>query len=169
MGSMRPLGLTPFGALHVVFDLATKARVPVTGIVDTEGIAPALMVSEDEAPTTPCLEGAAAILEHDGAGVRALANAWALGHVTALRELVPLYDLGDMNPRMAECSVALTGKDHPARALATVHTEKWLAAAARGLATNKSTLAVVSMSELLAPGGYLAALRARGYEIIEPR
>jgi uncharacterized protein YbaP (TraB family) len=169
MGSMKALGLTPFGARHVVVDLATKARVPVTHIADTEGIQPALMLPETEAPTTPCLEAAAAILEDGGSGVRALANAWALGDITALRKLVPLYDLGDMNARMAECSTALAGKDQSRRAMASRHAGKWLDAAQRSLATNKSTVAVVSMSELLSPDGYLAALRASGYEIIEPR
>jgi len=83
--------------------------------------------------------------------------------------MVPLYDMNDMNPRMVECSAALAGKDQATHALAAIHTGKWLTAAARALATNNSTVAVVSMSELLAPDGYLAALRAKGYEIIEPR
>jgi hypothetical protein len=168
MGSMKALGLMPFGARRVVVDLATKARVPVTQIVDREGIRPALMVPESEAPTTPCLEAAAAIMESGGSGVRALANAWALEDITALRELVPLYDMSDLNDRSAECGAALAGKDQTSREVAGSHAAKWLTAAVRSLATNKSTVAVISMSELLAPHGYLSALRARGYEIIEP-
>jgi hypothetical protein len=34
---------------------------------------------------------------------------------------------------------------------------------------NRITLAVILMSELFAPDGYLAALRAKGYRIEEPK
>jgi uncharacterized protein YbaP (TraB family) len=168
MGSMKPLGLAPFGARYVVAKLAAKERLPVTHIADTEGIAPSLTVSEANAATTPCLEAAVAILENGGAGVRALANAWAVGDIAALRELVPRYDMGGTNPRMVECEVALHGRERGTSDVAAKHAEKWLAAAERSLAANKSTVAVVSMSELLTPAGYLSALRARGYEIVEP-
>jgi hypothetical protein len=36
------------------------------------------------------------------------------------------------------------------------------------LRENESTLAVVPIPELFATDGYLAALRAHGYEVIEP-
>ena len=45
----------------------------------------------------------------------------------------------------------------------------WLTEAERALRVNRSTMAVVLMSELFAPDGYLAALRARGYEVVEPQ
>jgi hypothetical protein len=45
----------------------------------------------------------------------------------------------------------------------------WLGEAERALRNNRSTMAVVLMSELFAPNGYLAALRARGYEVVEPQ
>jgi hypothetical protein len=48
-------------------------------------------------------------------------------------------------------------------------TEAWLAAAEKALRDNKSTMAVVQMAELFSPDGYLAALRARGYEVAEPK
>ena len=44
----------------------------------------------------------------------------------------------------------------------------WLAAAEKSLATNRSTLAVLSMSELTSPDGMLAALRTKGYQVDEP-
>ena len=44
----------------------------------------------------------------------------------------------------------------------------WIAAAEKSLATNRSTLAVLSMSELTSPDGMLAVLRAKGYQIEEP-
>jgi hypothetical protein len=44
----------------------------------------------------------------------------------------------------------------------------WLAAAEKAIAANVSTVAVVSMAELVKPDGWLAKFRARGYEITEP-
>ena len=44
----------------------------------------------------------------------------------------------------------------------------WLVEAERALRENESTLAVVPMPELFATDGYLAALRARGYDVVEP-
>jgi hypothetical protein len=43
-----------------------------------------------------------------------------------------------------------------------------LTAAKRTLKNNQLTMAVVPMSELFAPDGYLATLRAEGLEIAEP-
>jgi hypothetical protein len=40
--------------------------------------------------------------------------------------------------------------------------------AERALRENASTLAVAPIPELFADNGYLAALRARGYEVVEP-
>ena len=45
----------------------------------------------------------------------------------------------------------------------------WLKEAERCLKTNRTTMAVVLMSDLFEPDGYLAALKARGYEIVEPQ
>jgi hypothetical protein len=44
----------------------------------------------------------------------------------------------------------------------------WLEVAEKAIADNVSTVAVLSMTELLKPDGWLAIFRARGYEIIEP-
>lgn len=165
-GSVERLGLAPLGALRAVSNLARKMRVPVTAIADSVGVAPSLLVLESVAETTPCLEGAVAILEDEGSGVRALANAWAVGDIVALRQLIPLYDMG--STRMAQCGIALNGNGQSASRITTKHAEKWLAAVERSLATNKSTVAVVSMAELLAPDGFLEELRTKGYEVVEP-
>jgi hypothetical protein len=44
----------------------------------------------------------------------------------------------------------------------------WLAAAEKAIAANQSTVAVLSMVELVKPDGWLAMFRTRGYEITEP-
>jgi len=46
--------------------------------------------------------------------------------------------------------------------------ETWLTAAETALKKNKVTLAVLPMNQLLAPTGYLAQLKARGYVVEIP-
>lgn len=168
MGSMRPLRLTPFGAMHTVSKLAAIMGVPVTRMVESEGVAQALLVDETSASTLPCLEAVVGVLQNEGAGVRALANAWAVGDIAALRQLVPLYDMGRTNPSMVQCDIALRGNGRSRSDFQERHRDKWLVAAERALAANKSTVAVIPMAEILAPDGYLARLRARGHEVVEP-
>jgi hypothetical protein len=47
-------------------------------------------------------------------------------------------------------------------------TETWLNEAERAMRENRSSIAVVAMSELLATDGYVAGLRARGFAVVEP-
>jgi hypothetical protein len=47
-------------------------------------------------------------------------------------------------------------------------TRLWLTQAKRALRNNGRTMAVVPMSELFSGDGYLALLRAAGYQIEEP-
>jgi flavin-binding protein dodecin len=44
----------------------------------------------------------------------------------------------------------------------------WLAAAEQALARNASTVAVLSIDEILKPDGYVARLRQKGYAIEDP-
>jgi len=46
--------------------------------------------------------------------------------------------------------------------------ERWLAAAEKSLAANASTFATLSLTYLLDPKGYMAALQARGYVVEKP-
>jgi hypothetical protein len=48
------------------------------------------------------------------------------------------------------------------------HRQVRVPAGPHALRNNVRTMAVVPMSELFSPDGYLAALRAAGYEIEEP-
>ena len=97
-----------------------------------------------------------------------LANAWAVGDINALRELVPLYSFSRDGFRSAECAAAMHGGEQQAREYKERRIQGWVAEAERALKKNRSTMAVVLMSELFEPDGYLAALRAKGYEITEP-
>jgi hypothetical protein len=53
--------------------------------------------------------------------------------------------------------------DWPAR-----RAEAWLAAVEQALARNTSSVAVLSVDQILKPDGYVAKLRARGYVIEDP-
>lgn len=105
----------------------------------------------DMCPLDALLQG----LEGRGARWKARANAWAIGDVQRLKELVrPLPS------RIPQCA----GRE--ARGAASK--QKWLAAMERSLAGNRSTLAVVDASLLLSADGLLDTLRSRGYEVVDP-
>jgi uncharacterized protein YbaP (TraB family) len=166
MNSMKPLGVAPFGASVTVTQMAQKLGVRVTGI-QTVADFDAYVESIGNGSTTPCLEVVVATLAEGGAGVRALANAWAVGDIDELRRLAPLYAADSTNRRAFECSAALHGSER-ARAIAALHARKLLGAAEAALAANLNTVLVVPVGELFAPDGYLAALGARGYRVLEP-
>jgi uncharacterized protein YbaP (TraB family) len=122
-----------------------------------------------EAPTNEvCLKRLVDAIEDGGDGVKLLANAWAVGDIKALRELVPAYSFSRDGFRSGECAAAMHGGEQKARDYKASRNQAWLAEAERALTKNRSTMAVVLMSELFEPDGYLAALRAKGYTIVEP-
>jgi len=93
------------------------------------------------------------------------ANAWAVGDIDALRRM-PRED-----PAGA-CSAAISDTEFARRRgmdrLQQRMREHWLGIARRALRDNAGTFAVLPLSDLLAADGYLAALRAEGYEIEAP-
>jgi hypothetical protein len=104
-------------------------------------------------------------LETDLDVMRARANAWATGNVKALREMTHVDQVtvcieAVMNSQI----VQETGyQDMPTR-LATA----WVDAAEVALTHNRSTMAVLSIDEILKTDGYVAKLRAKGYVVDEP-
>ena len=104
--------------------------------------------------------------EKDLDTMRRRANAWAMGDLAMMRQL-------DFPDEKIACNAAVVeskwmnnvkgGADMRQRVKAS-----WLAAAEKSLATNRSTLAVLSMSELTSPDGMLAGLRANGYQVDAP-
>lgn len=104
-------------------------------------------------------------IEQDLPAMKARANAWATGDLQALQAL-PDSDRRDAcTAALADAGFAhaLGLDDLPVRLRAT-----WLAAARTALQTNTETLAILPMSELLKPDGYLAALKAEGYSVEAP-
>ncbi|MEO8002196.1 MAG: TraB/GumN family protein [Arenimonas sp.] len=92
-------------------------------------------------------------------------NAWAIGDIEGLKSL-------SFTDQSQSCISALTNaataqkrgfSDIRQRAMTA-----WLAAADAALAQNKTTFAILPMSDMLKPTGLLASMRAKGYQIEEP-
>lgn len=114
---------------------------------------------------TACFEKTLDRLETDLANMRARANAWAVGDIDGLRQL-PYEDQG------RACLQALLDSqiaaeydlvDVPRRV-----GDLWLEAAEAALSAHQTSLAVLPISQLIKPDGYLARLQARGYAVEAP-
>jgi uncharacterized protein YbaP (TraB family) len=88
------------------------------------------------------------------------AQAWATGDVQQIQSLPE-------SSEVAACRAAIT-VDPGAGDLYTLLRQTWIENMARHLETAGVTLAVVSMDMLIEPGGFLDALRSRGYTIDSP-
>ncbi len=104
-------------------------------------------------------------VEQDMPTMMSRANAWATGDLQALRTL-PKSDRRDA------CVAALTSAGF-ARTLGLNDVVNkleatWLRAARAALNTNAQTFAVLPMDELLKTDGYLAKLKAEGYQVDPP-
>jgi hypothetical protein len=104
-------------------------------------------------------------LETDLDTMRDRANAWATGDIEALRGL----PFSDQNQACADA--VLQSRVTRERGLDDLFDrlkDTWLGAAETAIAKNQITFAVLPMSMILRPDGYIEALRARGYEVEEP-
>ena len=104
-------------------------------------------------------------LETDLDVMRARANAWSTGNLKGMREMTYVDQVSAcMEAVMTTQLVQERGYQNvPARL-----TQAWMDAVDAALAKNKSTFAVLQISELLKVDGYIAKLRAKGYSIVEP-
>lgn len=99
--------------------------------------------------------------------IRTRANAWANGDIAQIRnidyaEREDACNSAVFNGSFARNNPQLQGL--PARRLAA-----WLGAAEAALDKNKSSFAMLSMSEILGPKSYLAALQEKGYTVEAPK
>ncbi len=104
-------------------------------------------------------------LESDLDLMRVRANAWAVGDVAKLRELAPVDNASACIAVVMNAQVMQDRgyTDWPAR-----REQAWLGAVEQGLARNASTVAVLSVDQILRADGYVARLRERGYLIEDP-
>lgn len=104
-------------------------------------------------------------IESDLGTMVARANAWAIGDIQTLREL-------PYGNQFSACSAAFSSaalaRKHGVADMAGQIERKWMDAAESALARNRSTFATLPIAELLKPDGYLAKLRARGYDVEAP-
>ncbi len=112
-----------------------------------------------------CFAGTLARIETDLEGMRARANAWAIGDIEALRAL-PYQN------QYALCMAAVTetGLAHKLGIddLSARVAQAWLGAAEAALAKNQVTFATLPISQLLKPDGYVEQLRAKGFVVEAP-
>ena len=103
-------------------------------------------------------------LEGDLKTARLRANAWAIGDIDALRAQAA----ADTTTAQLYASSWPYLDDQELAALTRETDTRWLNAAEKALRRNRTTVATLPIFMLLRPDGLLAALRARGFEVIEP-
>lgn len=167
--AMKTLDLTGFSARFAADALGKKRRVKTTYFSAPEPPFKVRLQNWQHPSNVICLERLANAIKDGGNGVKRLANAWSIGDIDALRHLVAPFSFSRDGFRADECAAAMRGGDQAAREYNAKRKEAWLVEAERALWYNKRTMAVVLMSEIFAPDGYLAGLRAKGYEIEEPK
>lgn len=167
--AMRKLEMESFSVRFEAARLGEWHKIKVTPFATPEISFEQRLRNWQQPANEVCLKRLVDAIEDGGSGVLQLANAWSVGSISALRELVPLYSFSRDGFRAGECADAMHGSEQNARDYKQRRNKFWLDEAERALKENRSTMAVVLMSELFEPDGYLAALRARGYEITEPR
>lgn len=167
--AMSKLGLNGFSVRFAAEELGQRRQVKVTNFSAPEYPFEDRLKLWQQPANAVCIEKAVNALEDGGAGAKRLANAWAVGDVEALRTLVPPYSFSRDGFRRGACAAAMRGGEKQAAEYDAERKQAWLKEAERCLKENRTTMAVVLMSELFEPDGYLAALRARGYEVVEPQ
>lgn len=145
---------------HGVERVSTSVK---TEVRDVKGVARTAIRSKvDE---TACLREVLDTLERDVAQATLRANAWAEGDVAtlvAMSERTPQRACDDTF-FASEVAAELGLADGRARAKA-----QWLQAVDAALAHHPDTFAVLPVESMLGDDGWLARLRARGYDVVAP-
>ena len=142
-----------------------EVTVDLTGSFKTLAArAEAFVASLSREQELECFAQSLGILENDLEAMKSRANAWARGRIDEFRG-IPLP--GDVNDA---CNIVVfeSSEHETLDQLKTELDRRWIDAAERALAHNKSTFAVLEITELLREDGLLADLEARGYEVREP-
>lgn len=114
---------------------------------------------------TACMEATLTRLETDTDAMVERANAWAVGDLRTLEDL-------EFESELRACTLALLDveafrkrgfADLPRRVI-----DEWVRVAEESLVEHATTVAVADYQVLTADDGLLAAMRAKGYEIIAP-
>jgi len=168
--ALKDKELVPYeGVWPQVEKLARKAKVRVT-TPEVELKVEKARAAIKEFKKTPlsdveCFSRTIQRLESDLDLMRERANAWSVGDVERLRQLAPVE-------RASACiAVVLESSFMQERGYGDVLERvkaAWVTAAEQALDRNASTVAVLSIDEILKPNGYVARLREQGYSVEEP-
>ena len=168
--ALKKNDLVPYdGVWPAVEKLARKARVPIVE-PEIELKVEKARAAIKEFKSIPladvdCFARTLQRLESDLDLMRERANAWAVGDVARLRKLAPVE-------RASACiGVMLESSFMRERGYGDVLERvksAWVDAAEKSLASNVSTVAVLSVDEILKPDGYVAQLRKKGYVVEDP-
>ena len=168
--ALKANGLSASGGVPgTVENLAKQDKVPETPVeyhVEIKQPRAALKAFKAAAPSdVECFNRTLDALEHDVPAMTARANAWATGDLDALRQLPDSH-------RRDACVTAITSAGFAHQlGLNDVPTQLetlWLGEARKALAQDDVSFAMLPMSELLSPTGYLAKLAAQGYTVTAP-
>lgn len=168
--AVKAHGLEPYGAIWpTVEKLARRAKLVITEPEVSIKVEKARAAIKDfkRAPLDDleCFAKTIERLESDLDRMKVRANAWSTGDVATLRALAPVDNASAciavvMNAQVMQDRGA---GDWPAQRAAA-----WLVEVERALAANVSTVAVLSIDQILKPEGYVAQLRAKGYVVEDP-
>ncbi|NML61472.1 TraB/GumN family protein [Massilia sp. RP-1-19] len=153
-----------------LYAIAKKYKVKTTWTgVTTEVESPVKTIRAFKKSTlndVVCFSRAIERLETDLDAMRVRANAWAKGDIAVIESL----KFADRDEACADAVMTSVVADiqPEIRTMKVRAREKWLAAAEKSLAINKSTFAMLSMKEILDPNGLVAAMQARGYMVEKP-
>jgi hypothetical protein len=168
--ALRKAGLERSGVIWpAVEKLARKSKVPVTEPeVEIKVDKPRAAIKDFKRTPLDDLECFAKTierLESDLDLMRERANAWAMGDVKRLRQLTYVDNA-------SACIAAVLDsrfmQERGAAQWPELRAQAWLTAVERAFATNASTVAVLSIDQILKPDGYVARLRAKGYVVEDP-
>jgi hypothetical protein len=168
--ALKQKGLVPYeGVWPTVEKLARRARVKVVQTELDLKVEKARAAIRDF-KTMPlsdveCFARTMQRLESDLDLMRERANAWSVGDVTRLRSLAPVERASACIGVILDSSVM---KERGYGDMLERLENLWVAAAEQSLARNTSTVAVLSVDEILKPNGYVARLREKGYVIEDP-
>lgn len=112
-----------------------------------------------------CFSRTLDIVEHGLPDMVARANAWSVGDIDALQSM-------PVENQYRACLSAWSGSEVARkRGISDIDSRvraRWMEVAEQALRGNDVVFATVPVSELVRPGGYLAMLAAKGYEIESP-
>jgi len=106
---MESMDMKAFSARFAVAPLARRAHIKITYFAAPEVAFEERLQNWQHASNAVCLERLVGVIGDGGSGVRRLANAWSVGDIGALRQLVPAFSFSRGRPRITNCGVRKRG------------------------------------------------------------